>query len=70
MILLIIIIVGCQTIEYVTPDYVLPPEPKREMIDKNLSLPDDYPYLIIYYESLVQAWELWAKDVKKIIGKE
>ena len=71
MILSALIISACTTVEYVTPDYVLPMEPQRQ----NISLPNnptlkDYATIIIYYDYLLRKWEQWAKTVKEIILTE
>jgi len=66
LIFLILITAGCKTIEYVYPEYELPPQPKREFI----AVPEtqkDWVELINYFNSLVSEWEQWAKDVQKII---
>lgn len=59
----------CTTVkEYVKVQYILPPFPEREEI----ILPDnpvlsDYAEIILYYDTLVQKWEVWGKTVKKIL---
>lgn len=69
VILLMLTTSTCQTVkEYVTYRYVLPPFPKREII----VLPDepaikDYAEIINYYDSLVEQWEEWGKNVEKIL---
>lgn len=65
-VLLILITLSCTTIEYVYPDYILPPEPEREKIVKPVDK-KDYINILLYYEKLVQEWENWASSVKKII---
>lgn len=69
VLLLVLTINACTTIEYVYPDYKLPEEPQRQ----ELKIPEsteDYKNILGYYELLVQQWEQWAKSVKKIIEKK
>lgn len=47
---------------------ILPPEPKREEMPEVHTL-EDAGKLINYYEHLVQEWELWGTNVKRIIYK-
>lgn len=69
LILLGLTINGCKTIEYVYPEYELPEEPKRELKEEPKDL-KDMADLIIYYKKLVEEWEQWAENVKKIITYE
>lgn len=57
---------SCATYKHVTVTYVLPPEPQREEQKKPENL-DDVVNLALYYEYLIQEWEEWAQDVKKIV---
>ena len=45
---------------------VLPPKPRREKqaAPENIK---DYAQLILYYDALVQEWELWGNTVEKIV---
>lgn len=54
---------GCKS----TPqtEIVLPEKPSREKIETPETL-QDYAQIIIYYDSLVQKWELWAETVENI----
>ena len=60
-------LIGCKTIEYIYPDYVLPPEPTREIIQTPETL-QDLAMIINYYDSLVSKWEQWAIDIEKILN--
>ena len=72
---LILITFGCRsTHELVLPNYVLPPKPQREEIEP---VPDNedlvtwkkwFSGVFIYYEELVQKWELWGYTVESIIN--
>jgi len=66
LILFLLIIPGCKTIEYVYPDYELPAEPVREIIQPPETL-EDLALIINYYDSLVSEWEQWSISVKEII---
>jgi len=59
-------ITGCKTIEYIYPDYELPVEPARELLQQPETL-QDLALIINYYDSLVLKWEQWAISVKDII---
>lgn len=45
---------------------VLPPKPSRERQEVPKS-GKDYAALILYYDTLVQEWELWGDTVEKIV---
>ncbi len=66
LISLSLIINGCKTIEYVYPEYVLPPEPTREIIQDPETL-QDLAMIINYYDSLVIKWEQWATSVHETL---
>ena len=66
LILLTLTITGCKTIEYIYPDYELPVEPQREILQQPETL-QDLALIINYYDSLVSKWEQWAVSVKDII---
>jgi len=66
LILFLLIIPGCKTIEYVYPDYELPAEPIREIIEDPETI-EDLALIINYYDSLVSEWEQWSISVKEII---
>lgn len=57
-----VIISGCKTTEVV----ILPPKPQREILPP-VETVQDYADVIVYYETLVQEWELWGDSVEKII---
>jgi hypothetical protein len=61
---LLIIIQSCKTVP--CNDIHIPPQPERT----SLNVPkteEEYVDVIIYYETLLQKWELWAQTVEKII---
>lgn len=64
MILLLITITGCRSLPK-NNEVVLPPKPERytQKIPKTTA---DYALLVLYYETLVQEWEQWAKTVETI----
>ena len=64
LILLTAITAGCKTVP--TPKVMLPPKPNREKqeVPKNIK---DYASLVLYYDTLVQEWELWGDTVEKMI---
>jgi len=66
LLLLMLTITGCKTIEYIYPDYELPVEPARELLQQPETL-QDLALIINYYDSLVLKWEQWAISVKDII---
>lgn len=69
LIFLSLIMIGCKTIEYVYPEYILPSEPTRTQ----QSIPItkiDYALIYSYYDSLVSEWEQWAIDVEEILDSE
>lgn len=77
-ILLSLIMTGCKTIEYVYPEYELPAEPQREILEEPkltydgehiewLEFIKDLGLIINYYDSLVSQWEEWAVSTKEII---
>ena len=66
LILFLLIIPGCKTIEYVYPEYELPAEPEREIIEEPETI-EDLALIINYYDSLVSEWEQWSISVKEII---
>jgi len=69
LILFLLIIPGCKTIEYVYPDYELPAEPIREIIEDPETI-EDLALIINYYDSLVSEWEQWSISVKELIEVE
>jgi len=66
LILFLLIIPGCKTIEYVYPEYELPVEPEREVLEQPETI-EDLALIINYYDSLVSEWEQWAISTKEII---
>lgn len=58
---------GCKS----TPqtEIVLPEKPCREKLETPQTL-QDYAEILIYYDCLVQKWELWAETVEKITQGE
>ena len=67
IILLLLTTTGC--VSKPKAEYVLPPEPRRAERQPVTNLADAAK-LISYYEGLLQEWEKWGEDVKKIIGEE
>ena len=67
MILLILIIANCQTTEKRSNDnLVLPAKPERQELSVDISCIE----LIVYYEYLLQEWELWGDTIENIIKVE
>lgn len=61
LILLMSIIPGCKTTKVEeTPKIDLPPKPQREIIAEGTSPAQ----ILVYYESLVQKWEMWSETVE------
>lgn len=55
---------ACQTAQNIkTSPLILPPTPQRQYIEPPANT-KDYAYCILYYEQLVQEWELWAASVQ------
>ena len=50
-------------------EIVLPEKPCREEIETPQTL-QDYVEILVYYDCLVQKWELWAETVEKITQGE
>lgn len=48
------------------PEIVLPPKPQRQEQKAPEEL-KDYALLLVYYEYLVEEWEVWADTVTKMI---
>jgi len=69
LVLSMLIILGCRTVEYVYPEYELPSEPQREMLEQPETV-QDLALIINYYDSLVSEWEQWAVSTKEIITTE
>lgn len=62
-----LIIAGCASKP--KKEITLPPQPERH----ELKAPDtirDYALTIIYYEYLVQEWEVWGKTVEGLVYGE
>ena len=66
LILLTLTITGCLTTKLIYPEYELPIEPEREILEDPETL-QDLALIINYYDSLVSKWETWAISVKEII---
>lgn len=68
-----LIISACRTVETNTViyRYQLPPSPVREIIQlpENPTLAD-YAEVILYYDSLLQEWEIWGENVKILVEGE
>lgn len=64
--LLILTISACKTCPKTETKITLPPKPERSEIKKPETL-KDYAMIIVYYEYLVQDWELWGKTVEELI---
>lgn len=65
--LLIVTITGCKTIENDCSKIRVPETPEREIIPSFENNVELYAYVISYYETLVEKWEEWGRDVNKII---
>lgn len=68
MLSLLLIIQGCVSTK-IENQIVLPPKPQRSEIKTPVEL-KDYALIIIYYENLVERWELWGETAEKIIYAE
>ena len=66
LLLLILIITGCRTCPKNETKIVLPPKPERDELQPPKTL-KDYAMIIVYYEYLVQDWELWGKTVEALV---
>ena len=67
ILLLTIITVSCKS----TPkeEIVLPPKPQRQELETPTEL-KDYALIIVYYDCLVEEWEVWGETVTNIIEAE
>ena len=60
-------ITGCKTIP--ENEIILPPYPKR-LEQEYPQTTEDYVRLIIYYEFLVEEWEIWGNTVTELLNSE
>ena len=60
---------ACRTCPKNETKITLPPKPERSEIKKPETL-KDYAMIIVYYEYLVQDWELWGKTVEDLVNGE
>ena len=67
--LLMLTISACRTCPKNETKITLPPKPERSEIKKPETL-KDYAMIIVYYEYLVQDWELWGKTVEDLVNGE
>ena len=67
--MLILTISACKTCPKTETKITLPPKPERSEIKKPETL-KDYAMIIVYYEYLVQDWELWGQTVDKLVNGE
>jgi len=67
LLLLLPIITSCVTTQ--KSEIVLPVKPQRQEI-KDPETIKDYAKIIVYYDSLVQEWELWAKTVENQVNQQ
>lgn len=58
---------GCKTPP--KNEIVLPPLPQRQVVEIPATI-KDYAALVLYYDTLVQEWELWADAVQNIMAIE
>lgn len=61
------VITSCVTTQ--KSDIVLPVKPQRQELKEPETL-KDYAKIIVYYDSLVQEWELWAKTVENQVNQQ
>lgn len=57
---------GCRTTKQTHNKIVLPPMPQRQEITPPESV-KDYAYIILYYDTLVQEWEVWGETVEGLV---
>ena len=57
---------GCRTTKKQESKIVLPPMPQRQEITPPESV-KDYAYIILYYDTLVQEWEVWGETVEGLV---
>lgn len=50
-------------------EIVLPPKPQRQKLKAPEEL-KDYALIIVYYDNLVEQWELWGETVENLIEAE
>lgn len=62
ILLIVLILAGCVTTEYVSvkPEYSLPPV--REQLEEPKTV-EDLALIIVYYEELLSEWESWGISV-------
>lgn len=65
LILLTLITTGCRTTKVETLKKELPPKPQRQKIENGTPIKD----ILIYYEALVQEWELWGLTIEEMVGE-
>lgn len=69
MALLMLTILSCKSTKQSEPEIILPPKPVRRELAPVESV-KDLALTIVYYESLVQEWELWGETVEDIVYGE
>ena len=69
MALLMLTILSCKSTKQTEKEIVLPPKPVRREMPPVESV-KDLALTMVYYESLVQEWELWGETVEDIINGE
>lgn len=67
LLLLLPVITSCVTTQ--KSDIALPVKPQRQELKEPETL-KDYAKIIVYYDSLVQEWELWAKTVENQVNQQ
>ena len=69
MALLMLIILSCRSTKQNEKEIVLPPKPVRREL-KPVENTKDLALTLVYYEALVQEWELWGETVEDIVYGE
>ena len=62
-------ILSCKSTKQIEKQVVLPPKPERRELPPVESV-KDLAQTIVYYEALVQEWELWGQTVEDIVNGE
>jgi len=69
MALLMLTILSCRSTKQTEKEIVLPPKPVRREL-KPVENAKDLALTLVYYEALVQEWELWGETVEDIVYGE
>jgi len=69
MALLMLTILSCKSTKQTEKEIVLPPKPVRREL-KPVENTKDLALTLVYYEALVQEWELWGETVEDIVYGE